>query len=117
MKTYETLFKAADHIRRFGWCQGHDLDHPEERETSAACTIGAISLYVESEAEYRVARAAVVAYIQNEIRDSRDFALSEWNDRPENDAHQVFETLRGAAKVAMIRESGNLLSLPAQRVR
>lgn len=98
MNLSETLYRAANHIAVYGKATGAATADPRNREKSPACAIGAISLFVECEDEYRFARDFVLDHIGHIEGMSTGLALSRWSDR--NTAHRVVQVLRGAADTA-----------------
>lgn len=97
MKTAtQTLRAAADHMARVGYHRGDAVADSRDRGNSPCCTIGAISIAAESDAEYREARAVLGEYLLTKL--GWHGATSSWSDR--QDQETCISAMREAALIA-----------------
>lgn len=120
MNTSETLNKAADYIKQYGWQQGGPggVVYPWGTEGTAACLEGGICAASGIEREDGLAPnglescpayLAVKDYLADPMEDW--MPVYRWNDKPGRTAEEVIEVLRAAAVIEQAREESTVKQL------
>ncbi len=87
----EILRRAADHIRKNGWCQNANF------RNGAACIFGAITMV--SFDTHGIRRRSYKAAV-NALRHHLGTEVAAWNDAPDRTVDQVLDALSAAEHVA-----------------
>lgn len=105
MKTSEVLRKAADEIRRRGWCQGEFMPPDANPDDCPVCAWGAVNVAENDDPrEWYVKdgpgeESAALEYLQKAYRDEFR-SVPAWNDDPERTVEEVLDAFTRAAEAA-----------------